>query len=301
MNSSKSLWLLGLLMVAGFAGVWQLQRQIDVQRGEFAEEQDDLVVRSPKLAKIASMEFAPLMADLYWTQAVQYYGNKQLQHRTGLDLLWPLLDIATTLDPNLIPAYEFGSAFLAPLQPTGAGQPDRAVALVQRGIRENPGYWRFYANLGYIYYFEVHDYTKASQAFLDGSKVPGAMEWMKVMAARVAAIGNSMDTSKFLWVEIERSSTDEKVRENAKTHLQLIQVDEDCRALNELSETFEKRTGQRATRIKQLIDANLVGAEPVDPLGYPYVLNAYGLADLNPKSPLIKQREIISPKKPLLQ
>src|SRR5262249_28547844 len=153
----------------------------------------------------------------------------------------------------------------------------------------------------YIYYFDVHDYAKASQAFQDGSKMPGALEWMKVMAARIAAIGNSMDTSKFLWAEIERSSTDEYVKKNAKTHLQLIRVDEDCQALNDLNEAFEKRTGQRATRMRQLIDAKLLGGVPVDPAGFPYVFNEYGLADLNPKSPLVEEQKIISPRKPLLQ
>jgi len=302
MKTSKSLpWLLTILLVAGFAGVWQLQRKIDVQRAAFAQEQDDLLVRSPKLAKIASMEFAPLMADLYWTQAVQYFGNKRLRQESGLDLLWPLLDIATTLDPNLIPAYEFGSTFLAQNVPAGAGQPERAIELIQRGIRENSEFWRFYADLGYIYYFDVHDYTKSSEAFLEGSKRPGTPDWMKVMAARIAAIGNSMETSKFLWAEIAKSSTDENVRKNARTHLQLIRVDEDCQALDRLNDEFDRRTGQRAKQLRQFVDAGLLRSVPVDPMNYPYIIGRSGRAELNPQSPLVNEQKIVSPKKPLLQ
>src|SRR5262249_43221222 len=139
--SKLALWL---VMLAGFAAVWQLQKKIDLQRAAFAQEQDEVSVRSAKLMKVASMEFAPLMADLYWTQAVQYYGTKRLRHEKGLDLLWPYVDIATTLDPNLIPAYEFGATFLSEHEPAGAGRPDLAIQLIERGIRENPEHWRFY-------------------------------------------------------------------------------------------------------------------------------------------------------------
>ena len=58
------------------------------------------------------------------------------------ELLAPLLNITTELDPNLIVAYETGSIFLSQRAPEGAGQPDKAVALVEKGIRENPSYWR---------------------------------------------------------------------------------------------------------------------------------------------------------------
>src|SRR4029077_12800229 len=105
--------LLGVALIAGFAGVWRLQRGIDVQIGSLHQEQDELVLRSAPLLRLMSLEYAPLLADLYWTRTVQYYGSKNTRRDHQLDLLWPLLDITTTLGPNLIPAYRFGSTFLA--------------------------------------------------------------------------------------------------------------------------------------------------------------------------------------------
>ena len=67
---------LGVLLVSGFAGVWQLQKKIDVQRQALQEERDELVLRSPKLIKRMSLEYAPLVGAMYWTRAVQYYGEK---------------------------------------------------------------------------------------------------------------------------------------------------------------------------------------------------------------------------------
>jgi tetratricopeptide (TPR) repeat protein len=291
MNPAKNLrWLLWIVLPLGFAGVWQLQRQIDVQRAAFGQEEDELVLRSAKVTKVASMEFAPLLADVYWTRAVQYYGNKELQQSKGLDLLWPLLDIATTLDPNLLPAYRFGAMFLAQRAPVGAGQPDKAVQLIERGIRENPGYWRFYADLGYIYYFDLRDYAKASEAFLEGSKNPEALIWMKVMAAKIANQGDSAATSKFLWSEIYESTNDEMIKKNALDHLKLLKVQEDCDALDGLNEEFEKRTGHLAGRIRELVSAGLLKGMPADPAGYEYVIGKDGLAELNPKSPLVEMQ-----------
>jgi hypothetical protein len=298
MNTSKNLtWVLSIVLPLGFAGVWQLQRQIDVQKAAFDEERDELVVRSSKLAKLMSMEFAPLLADVYWTRAVQYYGNKHIQEAKGLELLWPLLDMTTTLDPNLLPAYRFGAMFLGAKAPAGAGRPDLAIQLIERGIRENPDYWRFYEDLGFTYYFYLKDYAKASQAFLEGSKHPNAQIWMKVMAAKIAAEGNSRETSKFLWSEIYQSTKDELVKKNALDHLKLMKVEEDCEALDAFNDEYARRTGHRAKRMRELIDAGLLRGLPVDPDGFPYVIGEDGKVELTLESPLLETQVLLTPKK----
>jgi tetratricopeptide (TPR) repeat protein len=280
-----------IVLVAGFAGVWRLQQGIDVQRDALHQEEDDLLLRSGSMMKAISLEYAPLMADLYWTRVVQYYGNKHMRRDDNLELLWPLLDVTTTLDPNLLVAYRFGSMFLSESRPGGAGRPDLAIEFINRGIRANPDYWRFYEDLGFIYYFELNDYKKASAAFLEGSKNPAAFLWMKVLAAKVAEEGESSETSAFLWSEIYNSTKDPQMKKNAGTHLQLLRVDEDCKQLNLLGAEYEKRTGLRPRSIRDLISAGLLARAAGDPLGYPYVLDANGKAQLNPASPLTEMKQ----------
>src|SRR5579864_9361817 len=130
-------------LLAGFVCVWQLQEKVDAQRKTLQLESDELAMRSPEVMKLLSLEYGPLMGAIYWTRAVQYFGGKHVAHDPNLDQLWPLLDIATTLDPNLIVAYHFGATFLSDSPPRGAGQPDQAVMLLERGIKANPGHWRF--------------------------------------------------------------------------------------------------------------------------------------------------------------
>jgi len=290
--SAQSLkyWLLPILLALGYAGVWKLQHGIDRQKTALYQESDELMLRSGKLVKVMSLEYAPLMADIYWTRAVQYYGAKRAAHDPNLKLLWPLLDVTTTLDPNLLVAYRFGSTFLSEPAPRGAGEPQRGIELLKRGIKANPDEWRLYEDLGFIYYFELKDYTKASAAFEEGSKNPKSLIWMKVMAAKIAADGESFSTSVFLWNEIYQSTKDADVKRNALLHLQLLKVEQDCRQLDALADEYQKRTGHRPARTSELVQAGLLKRLPADPRGYGYVFGPDGKAALNVDSPLLEQQ-----------
>ncbi len=292
-TASSKAWLLVLVIPLGFACIWRLQHKIDLQQAELSQEQDVVVLQSPKLAKAMSLEYAPLMADVYWTRVVQYYGNKHIKQQTNLDSLWPLLNITTTLDPNLLVAYRFGATFLSQRQPSGAGRPDLAVELIQRGIKANPEYWRLYQDLGFVYYFDLKDYRKASEAFLEGSRKPEAQVWMKVMAAKIAEEGESFSTSVFLWRDLYENTKDPLLKNNALTHLQLLQVQLDCAQLNQLAGAYEKRTGKRLTQMNQLLQAGILRKIPQDPAGYPYVIADEGKADLNLNSPLLEKRVLM--------
>jgi tetratricopeptide (TPR) repeat protein len=289
MKSKRSIAILSLLILpVGFAGICRLQHSIDAQLTALHEEQDEVLLRSGKMMKLLSLEYAPLMADVYWTRVVQYYGSKSERREQNLDGLWPLLDLSTTLDPNLIPAYRFGSTFLAEARPVGAGRADYAIALIKRGIHENPEYWRLYQDLGNIYYFSLRDNEKAAEAYDAGSKVAGAAPWMKIMAARIAERGDTRQTSRLLWTEIYQSTQDSMLRENAKTHLILLKSDDDREQLDRLLAEYTKKSGRSAESIGALVSAGMLRGVPVDPDGFPYVVGKTGHAELNPKSSLLK-------------
>jgi tetratricopeptide (TPR) repeat protein len=284
--SLKGYIALSLFVVLGFAGVWDLQKRIDVQRSAVAREDDQLMLRSSKLVKSLSLEYAPLVADIYWTRVVQYYGNKQAENQSDLRLLWPLLDVTSVLDPQLMPVYHFGSTFLSAPEPGGAGRADLAVELLKRGLRANPEDWRLYYDLGFVYYFDMKDYAKASEALYEGSKNPKAFVWMKTMAAKIAAEGNSTETSRFLWQDVYNTTKDPLVKKNALRHLQLLRSEDDCKQIDAVADEYQKRFGRRPRRMSELFQSGLLRGEPVDPLGYPYIFSEAGKAELNLKTPL---------------
>jgi hypothetical protein len=283
-------WALLLALPVGFTGVGRLQGKINRALDAMHQEQDEVLLRSPKLMRVLTGEYATLAADIYWTRAIQYYGGKKLTQDTNLASLWPLLDLATTLDPQLIPVYRFGATFLSEPEPRGAGRPDLAVKLLERGIAANPAFWRLNQDLGNVYYLELHDYQKAGEAYLAGSKKPGALVWMKVMAARFLEKGPSRETSVMLWKEVYESSSDSSLKENARINLQLLQADEDIEHINEIAERFAGRFGRPPHSMREMVSSGMIGGEPLDPLRYPYVIGPDGKAALSEKSPLFKQQ-----------
>ena len=285
---SKAALLLALLLPAGFAGVWRLETGINAERDRMQQEEDLVLLRSPTLVAMMTLEYRTLAADLYWTRAVQYYGGKKLTRDRNLDSLWPLLDLATTLDRNLLPAYRFGATFLSEPEPRGAGRPDLAVKLLERGIAANPGVWRLDQDLGNVYYLELKDYQKAGQAYLEGSKKPGAAPWMKVMAARFLE-GESRETAAMLWGEVYQSTTDDLLKENARINLELLRSEQDLERIDQIAGRYASSAGHPPRSIRELVEAGLLQGDPVDPLGYPYAIGEDGKARISKQSPLSRQ------------
>jgi hypothetical protein len=281
----RIVWLALVATPVLFAVIVGLQLRIDAASRPIAQDKDELLFTAPQLKKL-SLGYDSLLADIYWTRVVQYYGDRVRKPGATFDLLWPLLDVTTTLDPKLLVPYRFGAIFLSEPPPRGPGRPDLAVDLVQRGIAANPEEWHLYADLGFIYYMRMSDYQKAADAFLEGSKNPKAYVWMKVMAARIAETGKALETSRMVWDEVYSTTTDDLVRRNAKKHLQALDAQIGLKHLNESSEDYWRKFGRYPKTIQELRDAGLVGGSLKDPAGYPYVMGPDGVPELDPLSPI---------------
>jgi tetratricopeptide (TPR) repeat protein len=238
--------------------------------------EDVLFVSSPKVLKRASLGYDGLLADIYWTRAVQYFGGKHYNNAQSYNLLFPLLEITTHLDPHLVVAYEFGASFLAPPPPNGAGQPERAIQLMEYGIQNNPDDWKLYYDLGFVYYMNLKDYKKASEAFARGSKVPDAHPFLRLLAAQMAEHAGEYDTSRMMWSATYQNTRDREIRANAVEHLRSLRVDEDVTHLQEAVTRFGERTGRLPASMTELVAAERLPGIPVDPDGNPYELTAEG-------------------------
>ena len=250
-----------------------LLRHIDEIRPH-ATIEDALYINSPKLVKRASLGFDGVMACIYWTRTVQYFGHRHFDRAHSYNELAPLLEITTALDPQLFPAYEFGASFLAPAPPNGAGEPDRAIQLMEYGIQHNPDNWRLYYDLGFVYYTELKNYKKAAEVFARGAEVPNAHPFMKVMAAQMAEHAGEFATARLLWSATYESSNDSNIRQNAIEHLRAIKVDEDVTNLESAVTRFGERNGRLPASIWELAAAEHLPGVPVDPDGHPYILTS---------------------------
>lgn len=264
-----------LCLVVSMAASVLLLRHIDQIRPK-ATIEDALYVNSPKVLKRASMGFDGLMACIYWTRTVQYFGHRHYDQAHTYNELGPLLEITTALDPHLIPAYQFGASFLAPDPPNGAGEPLRTIKLMEYGIQNNPDNWQLYYNLGFVYYTQLKDYRNAAEVFARGSNVPNAHPFMKILAAQMAMHAGDFATARMLWSATYETSHEANIRQNAMEHLRALKVDEDVTKLQAAVTRFGERTGRLPGGMSELAAAEHIAGLPVDPDGNPYLLNAEG-------------------------
>lgn len=279
-HNRKTTAVAALLLIAFFAGSVFALHRVEAARGPEATLEEVLYLPSSKALKRLSLGYSGLLADIYWTRAVQYFGSRHLRSAMHYELLYPLLDIATDLDPHIIVAYEYGSVFLAQKPPNGAGQPDKAVALIEKGIRENPDYWRLYFSLGFVHYMDRHDPKAAQQAFEKGSEIPGALPWMKVMAARMAERSKDIRTAAALWQAVLENTVQEEVKKTARLHLDSLQADNEINELQRRVQAYRERSGALPANWADLIRAGLLRGIPLDPHGQPYILKADGTVDV---------------------
>jgi hypothetical protein len=252
-----------------------LLRRLDRIRPQ-ATLEDVLYISSPKVVKRASMGFDGLMACIYWTRTVQYFGHRHFDRTHTYNELAPLLEITTTLDPHLLPAYEFGASFLAPKPPGGAGEPARAIHLMEYGIEHNPNNWHLYYDLGFVYYTELKDYRNAAAVFARGSEVPDAHPFMKIMAAQMAMHAGDFATARMLWSATYGSSKESNIRQNALEHLRALKVDEDVTNLESAVTQFSQQNGRPPISMSELAEAEHWRGIPVDPDGFAYNLTLDG-------------------------
>jgi hypothetical protein len=269
-----------VLLFACLAASTLLLRQVDRMRTDVRSE-EILYLDSPKAVRWLSLGYTGLMADVYWTRAVQYFGWKHHAQAAEYKLLAPLLEMTTALDPHLLVAYQFGANFLAPKPPFGAGETDRAIALVEYGIRNNPNDWNLYYQLGFIYYMDKKDYPSATRALSEGAKLPGAHIYLKVLAAQIAQHAGELQMSRLMWATTYESTKDKSIRTTAAYHLRALDVEEDVLNLQNAVTAYGQKTGALPSNMQALIGAGFLRGVPIDPNGKPYKMMADGRIEVS--------------------
>jgi len=280
------------ILIIGLGLLYPMQRHIDRTMPQETIS-DETLYLSGDTVKRLSLGMEGLAADLYWIRTVQYFGGKLIDSNQPLsaaasanvrmDLLAPLLNVVVALDPHHIPAYRFGAIFL----------PERdlpaAIALLERGIQENPNEWHLYQDLGYINWQAGNNangderarfYAEAALWYERGGKVPGAMWWMRDLAGYMKIAGGSREAAYAIY-STYLNSDDENIRKQAASRMKQLRALAEIDAINELLARYKARTGQCPTDLRQIAPQLRAmkltlndEQQPVDPEGVAYELKA---------------------------
>ena len=296
LNDRMKTVTLGLVVLVGITCVALLVHWIDTVRPPADPNViDESLYLNGKTARRISLSFNGLAADWYWMRSLQYVGRKILNHsqdvpidnlgQLNMKLLAPMLDTATTLDPEFLDPYEYAAIVLPSVDV------QEAIRIAQTGIQANPNAWKLYHHLGYIYW-QQHDYKAASEAYGRGAQIPGAPAWMEALKAKMAADGGSRTTAREIYRQMYEQSTDDQVRDMA--HKRLLQLDSFDRqdALRKVLSAYRARLGKCPNTWKELEQVFRTlrmpvapSGAPLDPTGVPYVLRSGTCEiELDPKS-----------------
>lgn len=165
-----------------------------------------LYLTNGRVADRLSLSFDAVMADVYWIRTIQHYGRERKAPASSerFALLYPLIDLTTSLDPYFTVAFQFGALFLAEPQPDGPGRVDLAIALLEKGLRAEPGRWQYAQYLGFLHYWYTKDMAAAAREFTRASEMPGAPIWLKPLAARMLIEGGDREAARALLTELSQ-------------------------------------------------------------------------------------------------
>jgi hypothetical protein len=278
---------LGAALVAGAV---QLEAARERRYSKNEADEPSLYLRSGLAVRRLSGAYGSLAADLDWIRTIQYYGGtkQRLADRQsagpeppamladtptdGYALLYPLLDLTTTLDPRFNIAYRFGAVFLAEAYPRGAGRPDLAIALLEKGLAARPDKWEYMEDIGFVHYWYRHDFRSAAEWFQKASEVPGAPWWLRSLAATTLAQGGDRRSSRAMWEAIRASAEIDWLRNDAERRLAQLHALDDMDGLQSRVDDFVRRTGQPPASWTVLVRAGVLPGTPVDPSRTAYEL-----------------------------
>jgi len=244
------------IVVVGFWWVFVLSDFVEARRPPLPPDyvDQDLALQGARL-KNYSLGFDGLIADWYWMQALQYVGNKFVKSGANIDiedlrplnvrLLYPYLDNATTLDPQFMVAYSYGAVVLPSVDP------EQAIKLAEKGIAANPGAWRLYQHLGFIYW-RLGQYEKASEVYDAGYRISGE-SFMLALSASMKNKGGDRDTARMIYRQMYDSAQDSQTKDQAwRRLLEMDSLDERDGVRKALA-GFKERHGRCASGWSELI------------------------------------------------
>lgn len=248
-----------------------------------------LYLQSPAVAGRAVLSFDSLAADLYWLRALQHFGGTRLRTSGSrrFENLYPFLDLATSLDPRFNVAYRFGAIFLSESPPGGPGQPDQAIALLEKGLAAHPERWEYHQDIGFVHYWWRRDYDAAAAAFSRGAAIPGAPWWLQSLAAVTLAEGGDRASSRLLWRALAQAPDNPYLQQEAQRRLVQLDAMDGRDALAAIVERARRSGVQPPWSWALLFERGLLRTIPLDPTGTPYVIDlTTGRVDVSQQSSL---------------
>jgi len=264
MNRTIAWLLLALAVVGASASRAALVARETADRGEKAL----LYVPNGKYLKAISLGHAPLVADIMYLWAIQYYADYSQEDRARY-VEHVFGDVIAELDPNYIDPYWLGAIILT----TEAQDLEGGLRLLDKGLVRKPTAWI----LPYMAGWEcerVGQFDRAAAYFDRAAHVPGAPPDLFRLKAGMTALGGNLREAIARWNDVlEDPRNNEDARAIATRQIRTLTVKADLQDLTAAIDAFRARNGRSPRSLDELVRTGFLREIPLDPDGKRYVFD----------------------------
>jgi len=256
-------WVLLFVAALGAGSARARIAGIDAER---RGAKDLLYMPNGKYLKAISLGHAPLVADVVYLWAIQYYSDydredryRYVEHVFG--------DVIGELDPAYTDPCWLGAIILS----TEAQDVDGGLRLLDKGFERNPRAWI----LPFLAGWEcdrVKRFEQAAVYFDHAAKAPGAPpELFRLKAGMTARTGNLREAIARWKDVIDDPRNDAGARAIAARQIRTLTVQADTKDLDAAIAVYRERNGRPPVRLEDLVRAGILRSLPQDPDGRAYV------------------------------
>jgi hypothetical protein len=264
-------WLAaGLVVALGFSADGILLA-LERQRPASVRAEELSYLPKGEYLRVVVLGYDQFAADLIWLKAVQHLGATR-QSKSGYAWAYHVVDVVTDLDPKFLPAYLASGTILG----VWAGLQFESIEILRKGMRENPDVWQLPFYIGYDYFYELCDPTKAAPYFQAAAALPGAPSYLPSLAARMTVAGGEPAAALEFLQRLHANMADPRLREALEQKIKEVIVERDIRELQDSVRRYKARYGKLPRTLKELEAKGLASHLPDEPFGGSYVLEASG-------------------------
>jgi tetratricopeptide (TPR) repeat protein len=239
----------------------------ELGRSEREQGANDLLyLPNGKYLRVASLGQAPLLADLVYLWAIQFYSDYDRADRF-VYVEHVFREVIAELDPHYVDPYWVGALIMS----VEAHDLQAALRLLDRGFERNPDEWR----LPFIAAWECYhagEYDRAKRYFEIAERVPGAPPMVSRMRAGMAFRSGRLREAIRLWAEVrEDPAADSYSVAIAKKQIRRLTPMADVEELQQAVDRFRNENGHNPESLAQLRERSYIARVPEDPDGRPYL------------------------------
>jgi len=224
-----------------------------------------LYLPNGRYLRAASLGQAPLLADLLYIWAIQFYSDygradrfRYVYHVFG--------NVIAELDPHYVDAYWMGALILI----VEAHDFEGGLALLDRGIAANPDKWI----LSYLAAWEswLAGQPDRAAAYFDlAVAVPTAPQSVRRMRAAMVSRAGRLEDALALWQEILDDPTSDATSVSvARAKVRDLRVEIDLRELSAAIDRFREDNSRNPASLAELAQRRYIRSVPRHPDGAPY-------------------------------